>query len=285
MTIQVNEIELAENVDISETANIICDKLKIGAGTRIAGNTTIQCKKCIIGKNNFIQSVFIEGSLNAGNTRIDIGDENLILQFTRLNCNDNLTIGDDVNIGQYVSIYTHASSMDALNGYPNTLSPVKIGSHVWITEGTIILPGVTIGSHVIIGNLSLVNKNLPDGCFAAGIPVKIISENIYPKKMTIDDKIKIINNAVTEYNIVLKLKHFSPEITVNNNLTIDFVIDGKKTIFDLIKKVVRGDINEYTEDFRDFLRYRGLKLFTTQPFKSIPPEWYTQATKEKGKKL
>ena len=142
MGIFANEVDIGKNVEMSSDAEIICDKLSIGDGTVITGNTKISCKECIIGKNNFFKDVFIEGSLTAGNTKIKIGDECLVLQNARLNCNDYVEIGDDVNIGQYVSIWTHASSMDVFNGYPFTKAPVKIGSHVWITAGTTVLPGI-----------------------------------------------------------------------------------------------------------------------------------------------
>ena len=44
-------------------------------------------------------------------------------------------------------------------------------------DGTksIILPGVTIGDNVIIGALTLVNKDIPSNCKAVGSPVKILN--------------------------------------------------------------------------------------------------------------
>lgn len=37
--------------------------------------------------------------------------------------------------------------------------------------------GITIGQNSIIGAGSLVNKSIPDNCVAAGVPVKVISNN------------------------------------------------------------------------------------------------------------
>lgn len=278
-----NKINIGENVKISPRAKIICDKISIGDGTVIVGDTRINCKECLIGKNNFFNNILIEGSLNAGNTKIKIGNENLILQNTRLNCNDFLEIRNDVNIGQYVSIWTHASSMNVIDGYPFTKTPVKIGSHVWITAGTTIMPGVEIGSHVIIGNSSVVNKNIPKGCFAAGVPVKIIKENVFPKKLTVDEKKRIVENCITEYTKLLQLKPFSAKLKIINELSIEFTVDDKKTIFDCNKKEVKGELTRYTEDFRDFLRYRGIKFFTGKSFKSILPTWYANAIKNNRK--
>jgi acetyltransferase-like isoleucine patch superfamily enzyme len=277
--IHANEIYIGNNVEISSEVEIICDKISIGDGTVITGNSKIFCKDCAIGKNNFLADVLIEGSLNAGNTMIKIGNENLILQNTRLNCNSYLEIGDDVNIGQDVHIWTHASSMDVFKGYPFTKAPVKIGSHVWITAKTTILPGINIGSNVVIGNSTVVNKNIPDGCFAAGCPVKIIKENIFPKKLTDEEKETILKDAIVEYESLIEMKSFTANVLLNEDLKVEFIVEGKKTIFDCNNRTIEGNINVFSEDFRDFLRYRGIKFFIGVPSQSIKPLWYIKALK------
>lgn len=281
MRILTNDQEIGENVEISDDAEIICDSLKIGTGTVIKGNTRIMCKSCEIGSNNFINGVWIEGSLNAGKTLFKMGDENLILQNSRLNCNDNLQIGNDVNIGQNVEIWTHASSMNVLKGYPFTKLPVKIGSHVWITSGSTVLPGVNIGSNIIIGNNSTVNRNLPSCCFAAGSPVKIIKEKIYPKNLSLEKKKNILIDIINDYKSLLELKQFNANIRLNENLKIEFIHNKDKTFFDCINSKISGKQTKYSEDFRDFLRYRGVKFFTDKPFKSIRPNWFSKLIQDK----
>ena len=34
-----------------------------------------------------------------------------------------------------------------------------------------------------------------------------------------------------------------------------------------------GSTDDVSEDFRDYLRRRGIKIYTDKPFKSIKPEW------------
>jgi len=51
---------------------------------------------------------------------------------------------------------------------------VKIGKKCWITSRCIILGGVTIWDNVIIGAGSVVTKDIPSNCFAAGNPAKVI---------------------------------------------------------------------------------------------------------------
>jgi acetyltransferase-like isoleucine patch superfamily enzyme len=52
--------------------------------------------------------------------------------------------------------------------------PVRIGAGSWLGHGTVVLPGTTIGRHVVIGANSVVRGDVPDFCIAAGNPAKVI---------------------------------------------------------------------------------------------------------------
>lgn len=65
----------------------------------------------------------------------------------------------------------------------NPMVPMKfrnvISGHVLIKKhalGSIILPGVTIGTGAAVGSLSLVNKDVPDWTIVVGIPAKPLKE-------------------------------------------------------------------------------------------------------------
>ena len=55
-------------------------------------------------------------------------------------------------------------------------APIIIEDDVWIGANTIILKGVTIGARSVIGAGSVVTKNIPSDCIAAGNPCKVIKE-------------------------------------------------------------------------------------------------------------
>ena len=42
-----------------------------------------------------------------------------------------------------------------------------------------------------------------------------------------------------------------------------------QTIYDVNEKIMFGYENDVSEDLRDYLRRRGIKIFTDKPFKSI----------------
>ena len=51
---------------------------------------------------------------------------------------------------------------------------IKIGDNTFIGKGTILLPGISVGSNCIVGSLSVVSSSIPDNCVYAGSPAKFI---------------------------------------------------------------------------------------------------------------
>lgn len=91
-----------------------------------------------------------------------------------------VTIEDYVSIGMNSMIFTHSNPTCSIylkkHYYPRKLAPVKIKRGAWITPGTIILAGVTIGENSVIGAGSLVNSNIDPYTVAAGQPAKPIKK-------------------------------------------------------------------------------------------------------------
>ena len=92
-----------------------------------------------------------------------------------LDCN-RITFGDDVLIGPQCGFYAAGHPLDVsvrLTG-KEYAAPIKVGTRVWIGGGVKIMPGVTIGDDCVIGGGSVVVKDIPAGCLAAGNPAKVI---------------------------------------------------------------------------------------------------------------
>jgi maltose O-acetyltransferase len=78
-------------------------------------------------------------------------------------------VGDYTLFGPAVQVYTATHPMNAeLRRTQEFGKPVEIGSDVWVGGGTIICPGVRIGSRSVIGAGSVVTRDFPDGVFPAG---------------------------------------------------------------------------------------------------------------------
>lgn len=106
--------------------------------------------------------------------RMDIGEGTRISWRANIDRSINpkgIHIGHNTAIVGETIILSH----DACKGLK---ADTFIGDNCLIGARSIILPGVKIGSQVIIGAGSVVTKNVPSNCMAAGNPARIIKEYI-----------------------------------------------------------------------------------------------------------
>ncbi len=96
-----------------------------------------------------------------------------------------VTIGDDCNFGPNVTIVTPVHPMlpqerkamldsDGIVRHMCYAKPVTIGHDCWFGTNVVVCPGVTIGDNVVIGAGSVVTRDIPSDCFAAGNPCRVI---------------------------------------------------------------------------------------------------------------
>lgn len=88
-----------------------------------------------------------------------------------------------VSIGNNVIISANAMILDAgldvstlvCGLRPSHLSsPVTIEDHVWIGAGSIILPGVRVGTSSVIAAGAVVTRDVPPMSLVAGVPARVI---------------------------------------------------------------------------------------------------------------
>ena len=85
-----------------------------------------------------------------------------------------ISIGGGTYIAPNVGIITSNHDLDNLD---NHLPPkdVVIGKECWLGMNSVILPGVTLGDHTVVGAGSVVTNSFPEGnCVIAGNPAKVI---------------------------------------------------------------------------------------------------------------
>lgn len=84
-----------------------------------------------------------------------------------------VSVGDRVTISSGVRFITHDGTgwlYRDEKGRRYRYAPVRIGSDVFIGANVVVLPGVTVGDHCVIGAGSVVTRSIPDGTVVAGNP-------------------------------------------------------------------------------------------------------------------
>ncbi len=96
----------------------------------------------------------------------------------RLHCFQQIDIGEDVAIAENVSIRDSDNHIVTSNENYQMSKPIVIGNHVWIGMNVTILKGVHIEDGAIIAAGSVVTKDVPAYCLVAGVPAKVVKENV-----------------------------------------------------------------------------------------------------------
>ncbi|OFW94577.1 MAG: hypothetical protein A3J37_03875 [Alphaproteobacteria bacterium RIFCSPHIGHO2_12_FULL_45_9] len=58
----------------------------------------------------------------------------------------------------------------------------RIGKFCQIGARSIVMPGITIGDHSVVGAASVVTKDVPPNCVVVGNPARIIRTNIMTER-------------------------------------------------------------------------------------------------------
>lgn len=83
-----------------------------------------------------------------------------------------IILEDCVTISPRVTVFGHTNPTLPLYPYmgPRSVKQVRIGEGTWIGTGAIILPGVTVGNHCVVGAGAVVTRDIPDCTLAMGVP-------------------------------------------------------------------------------------------------------------------
>lgn len=95
----------------------------------------------------------------------------------KIRCTERIEMGRDVFLSHNVTVMD-SDAHEISGGRSGMTGPVKIGDHVLVGTHATILKGVTIGDGAVIAANSVVTRDVPENCLAAGVPAKVIRRNI-----------------------------------------------------------------------------------------------------------
>lgn len=152
---------VGENVNIARNCTIIgYERIRIASNVRIDGPSTI-----LVGaKSELIIGSFVHisaGAHLAASYPLEFSDFSGLSQGVRI-----FTATDDYSGATLTNPTVPKEYKTVITG------PVKLGRHVIVGVGTVILPNVTIGDGSSVGAMSLVIASLPEWSVCVGIPCR-----------------------------------------------------------------------------------------------------------------
>jgi acetyltransferase-like isoleucine patch superfamily enzyme len=220
------DVTIKDNASIGFLTVIRCKKINIGRYVSIGSFDFIDTENFEIGEDSKIrENVYVTG-LVTPDSKLVFGKRCLISQYSFLNPTKSIIFGNDCSLGGNSKIFTHSSFLSVLDGFPITYAAVKIGNNVWIPWDVFILPGVTIGDNVVIGANSLITRNIPSNCIAAGNPAKVRVAN-FPLSVSEEEKKKMLIDILEEFICYLSYKGKKIEKQENENKLLNYIIEEK----------------------------------------------------------
>ena len=131
----------------------------------------------IINPDCWIQTIPSQGEETSA--KLLIGSNAGIGMGASISAAREIVIGEYVLLARnvYISDHTHAFEdveIPIMRQGINGIAPVSIGARTWLGQNVVVLPGVSIGQHCVIGANSVVNSSVPDFSVAAGVPARVV---------------------------------------------------------------------------------------------------------------
>jgi acetyltransferase-like isoleucine patch superfamily enzyme len=138
------------------------DGVIVGERTKIGAYTIIACT----------------GHLSKLGKGLRIGSDCGISEFSYLGAAGGITIGDNVIMGQYVSMHSEnhnfADPTRPIREQGVTSQGISIGSNIWIGAKVTILDGTVIGDNSVVAAGAVVRGVYPPNSILAGVPAKVV---------------------------------------------------------------------------------------------------------------
>lgn len=149
-----------------------------GKGSKIYGSVRMDTppyRRFALGQHSVVESY---SCINNAVGDVVIGDH------TRIGIHNTIigpvTIGSHVNLAQGITVTALNHNFDdttkRIDEQGIATKPVVISDNVWIGANAVILPGVTIGRHVVVAAGAVVTKDVPDNTIVGGVPATIIKK-------------------------------------------------------------------------------------------------------------
>jgi acetyltransferase-like isoleucine patch superfamily enzyme len=88
---------------------------------------------------------------------------------------ENVLLARNVYMSDHIHKYTD-THLPVMSQGMDKIQRVLIKRGAWLGQNVVVCPGVTIGIGAVVGANSVVTKDVPDYCVAAGAPARVVKE-------------------------------------------------------------------------------------------------------------
>ena len=151
-------------------------KARVPFSVRLRGRVQFSgCGEIVLGDGvSFNGTVVPVELVTYASGRIEIGNHTFVNYGSSIAARASVKIGSYCHLGHYTFVMDNDQHDVVRHTELPQSDPVIIEDHVWIGSKAIILPGVRIGSRAVIGAGSIVTKDIPPRCVAAGNPARVL---------------------------------------------------------------------------------------------------------------
>ncbi|MFC8427001.1 acyltransferase [Streptomyces sp. NPDC057253] len=146
------DTEFGERCYVAESAAVFPDRLRLGDDSYIAAHA------------------YVTGELSTG-------PHCTLNPFTTVR--GDVVLGAGVRIGAHTSLlgFNHSMAPDRpVHQQPLTSRGIRVGDDVWIGSHVVVVDGVSVGDHCVIGAGAVVTRDLPAWSVAAGNPARVLRD-------------------------------------------------------------------------------------------------------------
>ncbi len=252
---------IGKNCNIHPSAVINVQEGVLGDGALIREGARIEGYHVEMGRDAYLD----RGAMIGGGSCFDPESSFVCGDFLHMGWNSQIntargvTVGHEFGCGIETKIFTHGAHMDSYAlGAPVQWAGVSIGNNVWMPNAW-VNPGVTIGDRVLIAACSLVNRDIPTGALAGGVPAKVIKENYLPRALSSEAKLALLSEIVAKAwarHRVTAGGGQSPEARIE-----DPIIECAGGVrFDLERRTIEGAVTPFSRHVNDQLRRNGIRF-------------------------
>ena len=167
---------------IVDFAHIMNAQLRLRGRAKVPFSVRLRGRAKLVGSGQVIlgEGVSFNGTITPielityASGRIEIGNHTFINYGSSIAARASVKIGSHCHLGHYLFVMDNDQHDVVRHWELPPSEPVIIGDNVWIGSKVVILPGVRIGNNAVVGAGSIVTKDIPPRCVAAGNPARVI---------------------------------------------------------------------------------------------------------------